>query len=121
MCGSGYSDVTIKGSAPMVKPVDKTQTPEQQQAQKIADTMYKPPASMTAADYVRMNGTTADDPMRGFTVKPPADAPDVTSQALQARKAAQALAILNGRGRKQSFLGGDYANPAQGGSILGGG
>jgi hypothetical protein len=48
--------------------------------------------------------------------------PDLTDQAVQARKMAQATQLLSGNGRKQSFLGGDYSSSSLGGgSILGGG
>jgi hypothetical protein len=48
-------------------------------------------------------------------------APDATDAAVQAKKMQAALAIMSGRGRKQSFLGGAYDNSSLGGgSILGG-
>jgi hypothetical protein len=39
----------------------------------------------------------------GFSVMPPADAPDLTSQVVKQRKAAQALMLLSGRGRAYAF------------------
>jgi len=48
-------------------------------------------------------------------------APDFTDQAVRARRMAQTLQLMSGRGRKQSFLGGDYgAETLGGGSMLGG-
>lgn len=47
--------------------------------------------------------------------------PDFTDEKVRARRMAQTNALMSGRGRKQSFLGGDYsAENLGGGSMLGG-
>lgn len=58
----------------------------------------------------------------GFGIAPPEAAPDVTDTKVRARKYAQAMQLMSGRGRKETFMGaegmGDYK---VGRSMLGGG
>lgn len=93
--GTGSADVTIK--TPDKKPTS------------IAEPMGDAPKPTGSANNF------------GFSVLPPKDSPDITDQAVRARRMAQALQLLSGRGRKQSFLGGNYDSDTLGaGSILGG-
>lgn len=65
---------------------------------------YKPPTGQTAADYNTANKPDPNNPL-GFSVAPPPESPDLTSQAVKQRKASQTLLLLAGRGRRQTFAG----------------
>lgn len=58
---------------------------------------------------------------RGKAASDSTGVPDLTDSRVRARRMAQTLSLMSGRGRKQSFLGGDYsADELGGGSMLGG-
>jgi hypothetical protein len=103
--GGGYSDATIKSNT----------TPQQdaEQAKKVGAPAPAPETS--AATYVQneVDNRDPNNPL-GFSVAPPAAAPDLTDAALKQRRASQALSLLAGRGRRQAFLGQGYGPSALG-------
>jgi hypothetical protein len=96
MCtaGAGQQTATIK----------TTTTKEQEDKARAAAGLPPAKPNASAAGYVE-NEQKNQDPNNplGFSVAPPADAPDLTSKVVQQKKAAQALMLLSGRGRAYAF------------------
>lgn len=67
----------------------------------------------TSGQYVQnyLDNRDEKNPL-GFSVAPPPESPDLTSQAVKMRRASQTMQLLSGRGRRSAFLGQGYAPSA---------
>jgi hypothetical protein len=93
----GYSEVSVSGQT----------TLEQEKKIREASGAPAPTPSNSAAAYVQDQRDKRDPKnLLGFSVAPPPAAPDLTEQALKARRTSQMMQLLSGRGRRQAFMGG---------------
>jgi hypothetical protein len=101
---AGQSTATVTGNT----------TKKQEDAARAEAGLPEAKPTESAAAYVAKNGPVGRG--SGFSIMPPAEAPDVTDKVLKAKRMATALKMLSGRGRKAAFADSDKPFTMTGGT-----